>query len=402
MANDITGTFDGRLVNAQVSIGGQKFKDITAAEIILGESLLTPGLQTAVTLQSYIYGDTGDPIKDFGAYKNKDLTINMQTKDGSQYLDLTQKIYRIDNREMLLNIGQTESFTVHACDQSLLNDAKTVVSKSWKCTRPSDVVSYVLQSCAGVSETALVVDSAGPARDYIAENIHPFQVVTQQCNAALYNDNDPSFLHYMTFDGPSGGGMHYFRALGKLMQGGPVQTFYYSEGRPEDVTNPNRAINFSFPCDFDLLSDLLNGVDENGNNINTLSVMNLLSGQAQLLGASTSGYNTCGVGGGNAKQAITNKGTSQQQNGCDLGVEQYLLLRQARMGLLEKDKIAFRITVPWNPARHVGDVIRFEWLNKVNGGLVYGSGNYLVAALTHNLQFGGYATTTLDCIRRQY
>ena len=83
-----------------------------------------------------------------------------------------------------------------------------------------------------------------------------------------------------------------------------------------------------------------------------------------------------------------------------MGVEQYLLLRQARMGLLEKDKITFRITIPWDPNRHVGQIIDFKWTGKGKNKStpMYGSGSYIVVALKHNIQLGGYATTTLDCI----
>lgn len=392
----MNGTYDDFLVNARLSVDGVPLTDITIKEIILGESLLTPGLQTAVSLQSFVYTEQR---KNWMNLKNKNLSIDMSnraTDDFGRSMIVNQKVYRIENRELDINVGQTESLTIHACDQTLLNDAKTLVSKSWKCTRPSEVVDYILQSCAGA--TNAVVDSADPARDYIAENIHPFQVVAQQANVALDGD-DPSFLHYMTFEN---NGTHYFRSLKKLMHQQPVETYFHSETNM-DLANPNRVINFSFPCDFDLLSDLLNGLDENGQNMNTLSTFNPVSMAAQLLGlGSTGGMATggCGMGSGNHKQAITNKGTSQQQNGCDVDVERYLLKRQARMAILERDRITLRMTVPWNPNLHVGDSIRFEWQNKTNGLPVFGSSIYLISALKHNIQFGGFSTTNLDCIAR--
>ena len=388
-----TGSFDGRLVDAEIGIGGVSFNDMSVKEIILGESLTTPGLQTAVTLQSFIYTKIS---KDLNQYKDQPITINMKTKDGSDTMSVNQQVYRIDNRHFhTVNIGQTEEFTVHACDQSLLNDAQSLVSKSWKCTTPDKIVDYVLSSCAGVKNP--VIDPANPARDYIADNIHPFQVVSQQCNVAL-DGQDPSFLHYMTYEN---GGTHYFRSLNYLRNQPdppPSRIFYHSEGNA-DLANPNRAIMFSFPCDFDYLSDLLNGVDKNGNSINTLTTWNPVSFSINLLGGNAGG---CGIGKGNHKTSITNKGTAQQQDGCEIDVEEWLLLRQARMGLLEKDKTALRITIPWAPTLHVGNVIGLEWTNKYNNKPVYGAGNYIVAALTHNIQFGGFATTTMDCIKRVY
>lgn len=392
----MTTTYDDLLVNAQVSFDGQSFEDVTIREVTLGESLLTPGLQTAVTLQSFVYTQQR---KRWMSLKNKNISINMSNRAPDplgRSMTVQQKIYRIDNRELDINVGQTETLTVHACDQTLLNDAKALVSKSWKCTRPSEIVDYILQSCVGASNA--IVDSADPARDYIAENIHPFQVIAQQANVALDGD-DPSFLHYMTFED---NGTHYFRSLKKLMHQQPIGEYYHSETNM-DLANPSKVINFSFPNDFDLLSDLLNGLDENGQNMNSLSTFNPVSMAAQLLGLGSTGgmaAGGCGMGSGNHKQAITNKGTSQQQNGCDIDVERYLLKRQARMAILERDRITFRMTIPWEPNLHVGDSVAFHWMNKTNDSPVFGTSTYLIAALKHNIQFGGFATTTLDCIAR--
>ena len=393
----MSSSYDELLVNAQVSVNGAELTDVTIKEVTLGESLLTPGLQTAVTLQSFVYTQQR---KNWMNLKNKTISINMSNRASEplgRSMTVSQKVYRIDNRELDINVGQTESLTIHACDQTLLNDAKALVSKSWKCTRPSEIVDYILQSCVGASNS--VVDSADPARDYIAENIHPFQVIAQQANVALDGD-DPSFLHYMTFEN---GGTHYFRSLKKLMHQGIAGRYYHSEATNLSLGDPSKVINFSFPNDFDLLSDLLNGLDENGRNMNTLSTFNPVSMAAQLLGLGSTGgmaAGGCGMGSGNHKQAITNKGTSQQQNGCDVDVERYLLKRQARMAILERDRITFRMTIPWEPNLHVGDSVGFEWMNKTSGAPVFGSSMYLISALKHNIQFGGFATTTLDCIAR--
>lgn len=389
------GGYDALRVDAQLTILGQKFNDITIKEIVLGESLLTPGLQTAVTFQSWVYSN---PQKIWIDYKDATLALTMSDATGisSRQMYVNQRIYRIDNRELDINVGQTETLTLHACDPTLLNDAQSLISKSWKCTMPSDVVRYALSSCAGAQ--SMVIKNAGPARDYIAENIHPFQVVAQQTNVALYQGNDPSFLHYMTYEGmtPNGGqGTHYFKSLAEMVTQSPAAEFSNSEA-DGDLYNLSKAGSFSFPCVFDYLSDLLNGVGIG----NSLSTINPMTQDANLFGGSSGG---CGIGKGNHKTAITNSGTSQQQNSCNLGVEQYLLLRQARMGLLDKDKIALRVVVPWNSSLHVGQMIGFNWLYKTGDAMqygtpVYGSGTYIIVALKHNIQLGGFATTTLDCI----
>ena len=399
-------TDDQNLVRISGSIGSLPVNQagsqgFTVKEILLNESILNPGLQTIVTLQSYVYMEG----KNLDSFKNTNLSLSLQSGNGQ--MTVNQKIYRLDNREFMpINVGTTEEFAVHACDQSLLNDAKSLVSKSWKCESPDSIVKYVLQSCAGVKN--LDIQSSQPSRDYIAENIHPFQVVVQQANVAL-DGEDPSFVHFMTY---KNNGTHHFKSLKKMCQGAAPQQniFYYSDGgvaSGQDYNhNKQRVITFNFPCDFDLLSDILNGVDESGQNINSLTVANLMDYGFQLLGMGggmggaglMSG--SCGVGSGNAKASMTNKGTAKEQGGCETDVEKHLLKRQARMGLLERDKVALRMTTPWRPDIHVGDLVGLQWQGRKGnrGQTVYGSGTYLVTSINHKIMLGGFATTTMDCV----
>lgn len=374
------------------SIDPNVLQQLTPVEVILGESLLTPGLQTAIRLNSYHHWL---PVKDLNEFKNKEIRIDIKRKVLSLYnltdeMKVRQVIYRLDNRKLFNQ--NTEEFVLHACDQTLLNDAKSLVSKMWKCTTPSAVVSDVLTQCAGARE--MDIESSDPARDYIAENIHPFQVVNQQANAALAAGNDPSFVHYMTFENY---GTHHFRSLETLTKQSPIITYYFEEGGEiSGYGNPYGIMTHSFPCDFDLLSDLLNGVDENGKDINSSGLFNPVTKQFNLFGSQTMG---CGVGSGNYKVGMTNQDSAGQQNACPDYSYLYLQKRQARMGLLEQDKIALRLTVPWYPELHAGKVIRIELRNKSDlTKLNYGSGDYLISALTHNIKRGGLATTTMDCV----
>lgn len=383
---------DQNLVDAKISIGGFQFSDMTVKEINMGESLLTPGLQTSVTIQSFIYSDI---TKNFDQFKNAILGINMSTKAG-ETATIGQTIYRMDNREFMpVNVGQTEEFTIHACDQTLLNDAENLVSRLWKCTSPRTIVNDVLSGCAG-AKFIDIQKVSGPSKDYKAERIHPFQVVAQQANVALNGDN-PDFVHYMTYDIAGGPGRHNFRSLSDLCSKSSVRTYTHYETGVLSGTAYNQhkdaAIAFSFPCDFDYLSDLLNGAGSGGSNLNTGGFFNSVSGavDTQFQGGCGPGYNF--------KASITNKGSSDQY-GCEMEVEQYLLKRQARMALLEKDKVALRLISPWAPNLHAGDIITLNWTNKKTGAPVYGSGDYLISSLKHNIQLGGYATTTLDCVSR--
>lgn len=389
-------------VTAKVGIDGVTFDDINFKEAILSENLLTPGLQTAVVLQSFIHSRT---VKNFDQFKDKNITIILQNGAGKT-ATISQRVYRLDNRApTTINLSPVEEFTVHACDPSLLEDARSLVSKSWKCSQPSSIVSDVLSSCVGVMNLDILSTSNPEGRDYIAEKIHPYQVVAQQANVALDGGNDPSYLHYMTYNNNGMNGTHHFRSLKNLSQNSIKKTYYayesgvagYQDYNNNTSDSQDLAIAFSFPCDFDLLADVLNGLDSTGTDINVLSVFNESSGLFQMLGDAMSNMDMCGRG-GNFKLSRTNKGTAGQHNACETDVEKYLLKRQARMSLLEKDKVALRLVGPWDPDLHVGDVINFQWTNKYTKNWLYGSGTYIISGLNHNIQLGGFSTTTLDCV----
>lgn len=374
--------------------GGKEINltDFTEYEIMLGESLLTPGLQTSVSINSYMHSI---PPKNFDLFKNSVVRIKINRQILEKYaiqtgMELIQRVYRLENRAMIN--GNIEAFTLRACDDTMLNDATTTVSKSWKCTPPSEIAKYVLQSCAGAA--SVQIESCGPARDYIAENVHPFQVVAQQLNVSLAEGDDPSFLHYMTYEKF---GTHHYKSLKALTKQAAIIKYYYSEtGAASGYADPRGIITHSFPCDFDLLSDVLNGIDASGRDINSLIVFNPVNKMFSLVGNQTVG---CGIGGGVTKMAQTNQGTASNQNSCNTNVEKYLLKRQARMSLLEKDKIALRITVPWNPELNVGKVIEIDLRNKEDTLIQnYGSGTYLIMSMFHNIKRGGYAVTTMDCV----
>jgi len=365
---------------------------VTPDEIILGESILTPGLQTSVSVFSYIHSL---PPKNLDLFKNSDMSIELQ-RDILGYFELPtsmsikQTTYRIDNRKLMNN--NIEQFTIHACDQSLLNDAGTLVSKMWSCKTPSHITNYVLRTCAGVKN--LDVEESKPARDYRAENIHPFQVVSQQAQAALDPEDEPSFVHYMTYEN---GGTHHFRSLYSLCRQSPVMNFKFAEvGAKNGYGNPYTIMTLSFPCDFDLLSDILNGVGTDGKKLNTLLTFNPITKSTNLFGVNVNG---CGIGAGVVKLALSNMDSAKQQNACPDYTNLYIQRRQARMSLLEKDKIALRLTVPWNPKLNAGKVISIDWINKEKEDeKVYGSGTYLIASLSHNIKFGGFSTITMDCV----
>jgi hypothetical protein len=385
---------DEARTNFEISIDGvddSVMQEVSVREVILGESLLTPGLQTFIKVHSFMHTDIA---KNFDMFKNKNISIriNRPILPANPNMLVNQRIYRIDNRKLINN--QNEQFIIRACDPTQLYDLEALVSKTWKCTTPSEVVAHVLTNCVGVQY--LDLESSNFPRDYSADNIHPFQVVNQQANYAIAGADDPSFVHYMTY-GLNGEGIHHFRSLSSLSSQSPINSYSYDESS-NAYKNVNGIMTYSFPCDFDLMSDILNGIDANGNDINSGIFFNPWMKSFSLFGTQVTG---CGIGAGMIKNAITNMNSAAGQDMCPDYSSIYLLKRQGRMVLLEKDKVALRLTVPFNTNLHAGKVINIRLYNKSDKSgqtLLYGSGNYLISSMFHQLLIGGLATTTMECV----
>lgn len=366
--------------------------DFTIKEIVLSESLLVPGLQTSIKADSYIHSL---PNKNFDRLKGAEVNIVLQKDIMESYgfkseIDITQTVYRLDNRKLINN--QNESLTIRACDPTLLNDAETLVSKSWDCKTPSFIVEEVLRTCAGARN--LFIEQSDPARNYIAENIHPFQVVNQQANYALAQGTDPSFLHFMTYEN---NGTHHFRSLKSMTEQDYVAEFTYNDTDSAYVL-PNSIMTYSFPCDFDLLSDVLNGISTSGRPLSSVALFDPLLKSFSLMGNDTIG---CGVGEGVFRYAISNQMSAKNMDSCPDYAKEYLLKRQARMGLIEKNKVALKMTVPFNPSLNVGKVVRVSLYNKELRPAqlpLYGSGDYLILNMFHHIVRGGFSVTTMECV----
>jgi hypothetical protein len=367
--------------------------------VTLTESLLSPSVYIAINCHDKTHTDGS--IKDLdnlaGTTVNIEIErpINGKFNTAQEISISSQRLYKLSNRQPRNH--ETENYTMNACHPSLLKNAATRMSKSWNCTPPDRIAEDALANC--LKQKNLYIEQSTPERTYFAENIHPFQVVAQQADVALSNNNDPDFLHYMTFEQS---GTHRFESLNKMTENPVVAEFVYSESGDIEkyYYDPRNILSFEFPCDFDLLADILNGVDEDGLDQNALTVTNPKTGIISLLGNQDM---SCGQGGPRNCNSFTN--INDKQN-CDIDVEKHKLRRQARLSLLDQGKIALRIIVPWNPDLHAGKMIHVTFWNKDHSGDTmrrtedYATGEYLISSMTHHLKAGGYGVTALDCVSK--
>lgn len=372
------------------------FEEFNVSSVTLTESLMSPSLQTKVLVQSYRHNGY---VKNWDELANKKIIIKASRDILKQYgknheMEVENTIYRVSEREA--RSPQYDAFNINAIDETALTNAKRRISKSWKCTTPSEITSDVLRGCVKVPK--LVVEQSTPARTFFAENIHPYQVVAQQADVALANGNDPSFLHYITYENILG--THRFESLYGMTRKGIIWDYTYNEqGRLEESwENPFAIHAYYYPCDYDVLSDEMNGA---GNQ--SLMAINPMNGLHSIIGGKNAG---CGMGGQETDVSFTNKGTAAAEPNCEIDVEKHKLTRTARLGLLDQDMVSMRVIVGFNPNLHVGKMVKLTTLNKIktlNGYETvpdYASGSYLISALTHRLVNNGFGTTVIDCITK--
>jgi hypothetical protein len=373
--------------------------ELSVVEVSVTESLLAPSTQTTISVNDI---QNSNPIKNLDRFAGRTAKLTLERKilevlGFPSQLNATQMIYRIDNREP--NDFGLEKYNIHLCDSSLLVNAAKRLSKSWNCVTPDTVVKDILSKCLGAP--LIDVEQCNPVRSYFADNIHPFQAIAQNADVALAQGNDPSFLHYMSL---ILGGTHHFRSLKYLTQQPSVFSFIYSDkGIGPGYGDPSNIMSYHFPCDFDILSDIENGVNLDGSENVSLGMYNPFTGVRSLLGNTETG---CGMGGAIYNDAFTNKTSGPEAGTCESNSERYLLKRQARLSLLDQDKVALRMTVPFNPNLFAGKMIDVTFINKpqAKGEQAqkdYGSGEYLITTLTHNVKGGnGFGVTVVDCVAK--
>lgn len=375
-------------VNIKSGVNQLLLNEQSAIEVTLKESLTSPQLYTCISIQDLIHTD---PVKIYSQYKGTPIQIiaaNPNLPDN--ILDVTQTIYRIEARKGITY--QTEGYTIYACDNSVLINATTRISKRYANKTPTQIVQDALSK---VFAPSVDIEQTGPQKDYDANKIRPFQVVQEQADQSLSSvGNDPSLMHYMTF---ANGGTHHFRSLKTLAtQESCMYYTYLAKGQNRQIQVPSNIMTYNFPCDFDLLSDLQNGVTpSNPGNISPIatnphtSAFNLLQ--------SAVGNIAAGVGLLNLFHS--NKGSTD--NRPETAYDLYAL-HDARMSLIQQDKIVINMVVPFNPILNAGKIIEVEIYPQMEhtDKLIpdFGSGKYMIVNLTHNIKTGGYSTSIIDAV----
>lgn len=382
-------------VSVEQGVSQDFFADVTVVGISMIESLRSQSIETVIHIQSPISSLYSKPFKNWDELRGKRITIKASNPNvillGKPEMKIEQTIYRLEGRKPLSEGADIEFLKLRACDHTVINNQFSRISKPYSCKTPTYVVEDVL-NC--VQPTSTNIEQSIPTRNYHAANIHPFQVIAEQTNVALTNDEDPSFLHFMTF---RNGGEHNFRSLRTMAQ--QTSAFGFVVNDPgfagEFTGNPTTIMKYEFPCDFDLLTDILNGIDDNGDVSSSVVAFNPFDGSLNMVGGN---YLECSGFGNPINDEVMSDDSTD--NNCGAQIEKFQMKRQARMSLIHEDKIALRMWVPYNHAIFAGDIISIKIPNDydINGPGNYGSGEYMIVKLSHEISSGGNGMTIIDAV----
>lgn len=400
-------------VKILIAVNESLTEELNVNELTITESLLSPTVYASIKIEETLAPQNWRNLDNYYAkpviiqvsdpkFQNLKFNNTRITSD----LIATLVIFRLSKRQRKNNYS-TETFELSACSPTLITDAKSWVPDHWVSKTPSEIVENIYTNVFNLAKDNFEIESSNPVIDFAGERLHPFQIITQMAERAITNDglNDPSFLHYMTLrkSNLENSLVHNFKSLNSLSNKQPINKdnpFSYSMKNLSNLNyyNPFDIMTFSFPCDFDLLSDIMNGYDEGGNKIFSLTTIDPYDGTGSVFresnSKSSSKYTIAPF------SSITNLKTSYKLDSNPTNVEAFLLKRKARMALLEQDKIALKMTIPFNPLLSVGNIIYVSLKKDSLYPALYGSGNYMIVNMTHQIKPKGLSVTNLDCVAK--
>lgn len=410
-ASDYPPVTSGVADDIKFSFDDEFFSELSLVDVMVFESILSPDPQITMTLHdaNQITKNMIDwKLKDDKPIKLKEMKLvnpfadynTRQDGMGAQNVkDITIKdqiVYRVDQGK-LVNY-YTEEFKVHICSPLTIENMKTRISKFYPKNDISKVVEDALKSVCEKSGIKFDVESTEMKRDYISNNMHPYQIVSEIVDMATKN-GWTNYFHFATFEDKKG--KHYVKSLKKLIEGSSKITYRYEhKGVGDALTKFDNILSYEFPSFFDTLLDLSHGIidDENLEIEPSMVSLNPFTSTFYIVDGDSNGNQGKPIGGTLNSGAWSNHSTMYDvPNHC----EKYLHTRTGPLAFENKNRPDIKIIVPFNPELHAGEVIKIELDMILEGNKYkknYGTGDYLVSTLTHNIKTGSYGVTVIEAI----
>ena len=338
--------------------------------------------------------------------------------DSNNQIDKLFRVYKVGKRKLEGTMFK-ESYVLYFCSEELLLSEQYKISKRYKDSLISDIVSDVLTNYLKVpSNKSGTIEATYGKYDFIIPTLKPFDAINFVTNYARPNPQNPGadMLFYEDKNG------FQYRSLQSLMKQPSYYTYTY---KPKNInskdlnTDVHNVLTYEFLDSFDTLNGITSGTFANQLiSLNPLTrtkkVTNfdytVYSRQAKLLnshGIIDDSTNRKGDNLGQASQSMlklifSNFDSASSSfvagvpgaSGNDIYAETFIPYRTAQLGLANYTRL--RISVPGDCNLTVGRVLTFNLSsrNLTNKGALdkYYSGNYFITGVRHLIDLTSFRT----------
>lgn len=348
---------------------------------------------------------------------NEYLEVNFnKIKNGPSINDQIFRVYKVGDRIPSSNLN-TQYYTLYFCSEELVLSEQIKMSKSYKGTQISEMVSDILTNVLKTNKKNInVIEETSGMYDFVVPKMKPLEAISwlsTYARPAATGALGADMLFFETRDG------YNFRSLQSMFQDNVYATYKYQQknlGEKEEPTQEKvtTVLNYEVTKNHDVIHDISSGsfanrlisIDpitrshkvtdfkyddykERYNSLNGNGVINNLQNRLQqTLSDSTESVLKLLVG--NSGQA-DNPYIKSKEGGFakDIFVETYIPQRTAQLNLANYNVL--KLAIPGDSGITAGKVIEFNLMNikpttKQRELDKFYSGKYLVTAVRHVIQ----------------
>jgi len=406
-----------KMVMVELSYYEDIFKGVTSGNILINDSI---SLIDRLAMSGF----------DYLKLKFRKTVNSAQEFTTEKYF----RIYRVSER--ILNNNATETYTLQFCSEELFLSEQTKISKSYSGQKISEIVYDILSDKLKIDNKYIRMQETDGLYDFVIPYKKPFEAINWLSNYAKpIGKNGADFLFYENSEGFN------FYSLRNLFSQRVYTKFYYiprSVGKFNSSNELGRDIvgikSYVFLDTFDTLYGTVTGAFANRlisvdpltrtyrdtkfdysnyfNSAKNLNSSSLVPDLKNRLGKKANeNYDAVFkvvVTNAEQKKAI---GISDQPWNVanDVGVENYIPNRTAQLSLSHYSRI--KLAVSGDPNLTVGMLVNVTLPSSrsaAGSGLdsgyedIYHSGNYMITAVRHIIDFAGKYETILEIVKDSY
>lgn len=347
-----------------------------------------------------------------------------KVKTGSNDTNQMFRVYKLGNRVPSGNMN-SEVYTLFFCSEELMLSEQIKISKSFKGTKISDIISNILTDKLKVTSKQIEkIEETSGVYDFIIPKLKPFEAISWLSNYARPKATGAFGSDMLFFETKNG---FNFRSLQSLFKQEIYTTYKHEPKNLDDKTQTfqEKTINvldYQISKPYDMLNEINSGtlsnrlisIDPLTRSYNVTDFdYSKFKNQAKTLndGAPTNELkNRLGKTENNSYDGVlkVSTGNSLQQNipyikekqgvAKDVFVESYIPNRTAQISLANYTTI--KATIPGDPGITAGRTVQFNLLSLAPSDKKelddFYSGKYLVTAVRHIITSAGSYQTVLE------